>query len=99
MLNVSSAQGEFMLTIYGAFAQMERAMIRERQAEGISIARRQGKYKRDPKLDAEQIQSARERIALGVPKAQVARDLGVSRATFYNALDGKGIYGDVGDKD
>jgi DNA-binding XRE family transcriptional regulator len=34
----------------------------------------------------------RERIALGVPKAQVARDLGVSRTTLYNALEGKGIY-------
>lgn len=93
MLNVSSAQGEFMLAVYGAFAQMERAMILDRQAEGIAIAKRQGKYKRKPLLSAQQIKDARDRIDLGVPKAAVARELGVSRVTLYNALDGKGIYG------
>jgi DNA invertase Pin-like site-specific DNA recombinase len=81
-----------MLTVMGAFAELERAMIRERQAEGIAIAKAKGTYRRTAKLAPEQLEDARERIALGVPKAQVARDLGVSRTTLYNALEGKGIY-------
>ena len=93
MLNVDSAQGECMLTVYGAFAQMERAMIRERQAEGIAIAKKEGKYEKPASLTPEQVAEARKRVAAKVPKAVIARDLGVSRRTLYNALDGVGIYG------
>lgn len=93
MLNVGSAQGEFMLTIYGGFAQMERAIIRERQAEGIAIAKAAGKYEKPASLTPEQVAEARRRVAAKVPKSVIARDLGVSRRTLYNALDGKGVYG------
>ena len=92
MLNIDSATGEFMLTIYGAFATMERQMIHERQAEGIRIAKEKGKYKRSPKINQDTIEEAKLKIDAGVPKAKVARDLGVSRATLYNALKGNGIY-------
>ena len=92
-LNVDSATGEFMLTIYAGFATLERAMIRERQAEGIAIAKAKGKYEREPKLNAEQVRDARKRVEAGVPKAKVARELGVSRTTLYHALAGQGIYG------
>lgn len=94
-LNTDTPQGEFMMTILAAVAQLERAVIRERQAEGIAIAKTKGVYEREPKLTAEQIEEARERIALKVPKAVVARDLGVSRATLYNALSGDGAYARV----
>ena len=91
-LNVDSATGEFMLTIYAGFATLERAMIRERQAEGIAIAKAKGKYEREPKLTAEQVRDARKRVEAGVPKAKVARDFGVSRTTLYSALAGDGVY-------
>lgn len=91
-MNVDSAQGKFMLTIMGAFAELERSMIRERQAEGIAIAKAKGKYARQTALTQEAVSTARERIKSGVPKAKVARDLGVSRQTLYKALDGKGAY-------
>lgn len=91
-LNISSAHGKLMLTIMAAYAEFERAMIRERQAEGIAIAKAAGKYQRKPQLTEEQVTEARQKIDMGVPKAQVARELGVSRTTLYNALDGKGIY-------
>lgn len=91
-LNTNTPQGEFVLTILAAVAQLERATIRERQAEGIAIARRNGVYDRGPKLSAEQIDQARRRISDGVPKAKVARDLGVSRQTLYTALAGQGRY-------
>ncbi|MCZ2404476.1 recombinase family protein [Paenarthrobacter sp. Z7-10] len=94
-LNTDTPQGEFMLTVLAAIAQLERKTIRERQAEGIAIAKRNGVYDRVPKLSPEQIQLARERIAQGVPKAKVARDLGVSRQTLYAALNGSGKYAKV----
>lgn len=79
--------GTLMLTILGGIAQFERSLIKERQAEGIAIAKAKGVYKgRKPALTAEQVEAARQRIADGVPKAKVARDLGVSRQTLYSAL-------------
>ena len=91
-LNTDTPQGEFMLTVLAAIAQLERKTIRERQAEGIAIAKKNGVYDRVLKLAPEQIQLARERTAQGVPKAKVARDLGVSRQTLYAALNGSGKY-------
>jgi len=91
-LNTATAQGRFMLTILGAVAELERATIRERQAEGIALAKKAGKYERGPKLSPEQIQEARERIAAGIPKAAIARNLQVSRQTLYDALDSRGKY-------
>lgn len=96
-LNTDTPQGEFMLTVLAAIAQLERKTIRERQAEGIAIAKKNGVYDRVPKLSAEQVQLARKRIAQGVPKAKVARDLEVSRQTLYAALNGSGKYVEVED--
>lgn len=94
-LNTDTPQCEFMLTILAAVAQLERATIRERQAEGIAIAKRNGVYDRAPKLSPEQIAKARQRVDSGVPKARVARDLGVSRQTLYAALSGTGKYAEL----
>lgn len=91
-LNVTDARGKLVITIMAAYAEFERAMIRERQAEGIAIAKAAGKYERKPRLTDEQIAEAREKVEMGVPKAQVARELNVSRTTLYNAFDGKGVY-------
>lgn len=95
-LNSDTPQGEFMLTVLAAIAQLERKTIRERQAEGIAIAKRDGKYEKAPKLTPEQVQIAHERIAQDVPKAKVARALGVSRQTLYAALSGSGKYAEQG---
>jgi len=76
-----------MLQILGSFAQFERAIIRERQAEGIRIAKAAGKYRGRPlTLTEQQVRQARDRVDAGVPKARVAADLGVSRSTLYRAL-------------
>ncbi|THE07811.1 recombinase family protein [Microbacterium oleivorans] len=94
-LNTDTPQGEFMLTVLAAISQLERKTIRERQAEGIAIAKRKGVYDRAPKLSPEQIEEARQRVAADVPKAKVARDLGVSRQTLYAALSGTGKYAEL----
>ena len=95
-LNTDSPQGTFMLTILGAVAELERATIRERQAEGIALAKARGVYKgRTKALTPEQVEEARERVAAGVPKAVVAREAGVSRQTLYDALAGRGVYAET----
>lgn len=91
-LSTNTPQGTFMLTVLGAVAELERAVIRERQAEGIALAKARGAYARGPKISPEQLEDARRRIADGVPKATVARDLGVGRQTLYDALAGRGVY-------
>lgn len=82
-----NAMARLLLSVMGAFAEFERSLIRERQAEGIAVAKANGVYKgRAKALTAEQVAEARESIAQGIPKAKVARDLGVSRQTLYSAL-------------
>lgn len=82
-----NAMARLLLSVMGAFAEFERSLIRERQAEGIAVAKARGVYKgRAKALSAEQVAEARESIAQGIPKAKVARDLGVSRQTLYSAL-------------
>lgn len=94
-LNTDTPQGAFMLTILGAVAELERSVIRERQMEGIALAKAEGRYTKKPKLTVEQIEDARQRVDNGVPKAAVARELGISRQTLYTALSGAGRYAEV----
>lgn len=83
----TDAFAEFQLNIMASFAQLERAIAKERQADGIRAAKERGVYQgRARKLTAEQLREARELIETGVPKAQVARRLDVDRSTLYRAL-------------
>lgn len=76
-----------LLAVMGAVAAFERDIIRERQAEGISLAKKRGTYKgRARRLTPAQVDEARHQIDRGVPKAVVARDLGCSRQTLYTAI-------------
>ena len=78
---------KLQLQIIGAVAQFERAMIKERQREGIAIAKAAGKYKgRKPSFTAEQAEQARQMVAAGQSKTDVARHFGVSRTTLYKVL-------------
>ena len=68
-----------------AIGEFERELIRERQREGIAIAKTNGKYKgRKPKLDAKQIQELNQRIANGESKTKIANDFNITRATLYS---------------
>jgi DNA invertase Pin-like site-specific DNA recombinase len=73
-----------MLSVMGAFAEFERALIRERQREGIALAKQRGAY-RGRKQALTEIQAAdlRQRVAAGEPKAALARAFGISRETLY----------------
>ena len=76
-----------LLSVLGAFAEFERALIRERQLEGIALAKARGAYKgRKPSLTAGEAQTLRARAAAGEPKAGLAREFGISRQTLYSYL-------------
>lgn len=82
-----SPMATLMLSVMGAFAEFERALIRERQREGIAIAKLRGVYRgRKRSLSAEQVADLRQRVADGERKASLARELGVSRETVYQYL-------------
>jgi DNA invertase Pin-like site-specific DNA recombinase len=80
-----NAMSKLLLSVMGAFAEFERALIRERQREGIALAKKAGVYKgRKPSLTSEKIHELRERIAAGEKKAALAREFGISRETLYS---------------
>ncbi len=81
------AISKLMLTILGGVAEFERAMIRERQLEGIANAKQAGKYTgRKSTMKDAQVLAIRERAAAGEKKAVLARGFGVTRQTIYNVL-------------
>jgi DNA invertase Pin-like site-specific DNA recombinase len=62
-------------------------LIRERQREGIALAKKAGVYRgRKPSLTAEQAEDLRKRVASGGKKAVLAREFGISRETLYAYL-------------
>ena len=82
-----SPMANLMLSVMGAFAEFERALIRERQREGIALAKQRGAYRgRKKSLNEAQIIELRRRITEGEQKAAVARDYRISRETLYQYL-------------
>jgi DNA invertase Pin-like site-specific DNA recombinase len=80
-----------MLSIMGAVAQFERAMIRERQREGIAKAKARGVYTgRKPALTPARAAELRARAAAGEPKTVLAKEFGISRDTVYTYLQEPG---------
>jgi DNA invertase Pin-like site-specific DNA recombinase len=76
-----------MFTMLSAFAQFERALIKERQREGIALAKAKGIYKgRKPALNAERIAQLREQAATGANRTKLAKEFGISRETLYQYL-------------
>jgi DNA invertase Pin-like site-specific DNA recombinase len=76
-----------MLSVLGAFAEFERALIRERQREGIALAIQRGAYRgRKKTLTPERAAELVRRAATGVPKSVLAADYGISRETVYQYL-------------
>jgi DNA invertase Pin-like site-specific DNA recombinase len=84
-----SPMASLLLSVMGAFAEFERALIHERQREGITLAKQRGAYKgRKKSLSQAVVAELRQRLTTGMSKAQVARELGISRQTLYQYLRG-----------
>ncbi len=82
-----SPMATLLLSVMGAFAEFERALILERQREGIAAAKQRGAYTgRKPALTAEQANQLRQRAAAGERKSMLAKEFGISRETVYSYL-------------
>ena len=81
-----------LLSVMGAFAQFERDLIRERQREGIALAKlREGAYVgRKHSLSPVQAKELCRRVALGESKTKLAEELSISRQTLYRYVAGAG---------
>ena len=83
----ASPMANLMLSVMGAFAEFERALIGERQREGIALARKRGAYRgRKKALSPDRIAELRQRVTSGEQKAKLAREFGISRETLYQYL-------------
>jgi DNA invertase Pin-like site-specific DNA recombinase len=82
----ATAQRQNNLSVVGAFVESERSLIKERQREGIALAKAKGGVYRGrvPSLTADKVKDLLSRIAAGESKAQLARDFGISRASVCN---------------
>lgn len=86
-IDTATPAGQFMLTVFAAVAQLERDYLLQRQREGIVIAKEQGKYRgRVPRCYPQLSVIAARWRAGEVTAAQAARQLGMSRATFYRRV-------------
>ncbi|MBG6184660.1 DNA invertase Pin-like site-specific DNA recombinase [Arthrobacter sp. CAN_A214] len=82
-----SPMANLMLSVMGAFAEFERALISERQREGITLAKQRGAYRgRSKSLSPTQAAELRERASGGEQKTRLAREFGISRETLYQYL-------------
>jgi DNA invertase Pin-like site-specific DNA recombinase len=76
-----------MLSLMGAFAEFEFALIKERQREGIEIAKTKGVYTgRKPALDDNEARELVRRAAAGEKKAKLAKEYNISRPTLYRYI-------------
>ena len=82
-----SPMAQLMLSVMGAFAEFERALLRERQREGIALAKQRGAYRgRKPALTGDQVRDLQRRAQAGEAKTRLAEDFGISRETVYQYL-------------
>ena len=85
-VDTSSPTGKLILNVMSSVAQFEREMMLERQREGIAKAKAEGKYRgRQPTARAK-TESVKALVDQNIPKAQIAKDLGISRASLYRIL-------------
>ncbi|MBW4590137.1 recombinase family protein [Aetokthonos hydrillicola Thurmond2011] len=87
-----SPMANFLLSVMGAFAEFERALIKERQREGILLAKGRGAYKgRKKALTSAQVADLQTRAVKGENKTKLARELGISRETLYRYLQNENL--------
>ena len=86
-IDTETPTGRAMWQVIGVLAELERSLISERTRAGAIAAKQRGvKFGRKRKLDAEQLEHAREMLNQGKDRQHVARVLKVNRTTLYRAL-------------
>jgi DNA invertase Pin-like site-specific DNA recombinase len=86
-MDTSTATGKLLLTLIGAIAQFERENMLERQREGIAKAKNEGKYKGRAPTARAKTTEARALKAQGLGASEIAKRLGIGRASVYRVLD------------
>ena len=82
-----NALSKLIFNLMGSFAEFERAIIKERQMEGIRIAQKKGtRFGRTKALTDDQVAKIKVRIASGEQKKAIAEEYGISRQTLYSAI-------------
>lgn len=93
-IDTSTPQGKFMLTVFGAMAELERESILERQREGIAIAKEQGKYKGRKKIavDDNKFKSVISKWRNGdITATKAMEELDMKPNTFYRRVKEAGL--------
>ncbi|OUQ28835.1 resolvase [Lachnoclostridium sp. An131] len=87
-IDTKTSAGKFMLTVFGAIAELERGYILERQREGIEVAKEQGKYKGRPAKKLDNFDEVYwEWYDKKITATEACRRLGISRSTFYRKVN------------
>lgn len=89
-LDTGTATGQLMLNVLGSVAEFERAMMLERQREGIDKARQAGKYKGRKPTARAKADEVLARLEEGEKPAVVARELGIGRSSVYRIINERG---------
>lgn len=83
-IDTNTPAGKFMLAVFGALAELERDNILERQAEGIAIAKTEGRMNGRPKKAVDTFESVYLEVKAGKLSATAAaKQIGISRSTWY----------------
>ena len=93
-IDTSTPQGKFMLTVFGAMAELERESILERQREGIAIAKEQGLYqgRQKMKIDRERFEAVvKEWRANQITAVEAMKQLDIKPNTFYRRVKEWGL--------
>lgn len=86
-LDTSTPSGRFVLTIFGAVAQLEREYLLQRQKEGIAIAKQEGKYKGRPPQERPELDTVVAAWQNGeITAVEAMRRLKISKTTFYRII-------------
>ncbi|AHD24054.1 recombinase (plasmid) [Rhodococcus pyridinivorans SB3094] len=86
-IDTSTPGGRLIFTIFGALAEFERNLIRERNSAGLAAARARGRVGgRPPKMTAKKIKQAKLMRDNGMSHTEIAEILGVGRTTLYRHL-------------
>jgi DNA invertase Pin-like site-specific DNA recombinase len=92
-MDTTTASGELLFHVFGALAQYERALTRERVMAGLEAARRRGRIGgRPPAITDEKLDAIIKALNNGMSKAAVCRNFGVKRTTLIETLARSGRY-------
>ena len=90
LIDSQTPSGKFMLTIFGAMAELEREYILQRQKEGIEAAKAQGKYKGRKPIVRNDFDKVCDKWRSGeITAVKAAKMLGMSKSTFYRKVEVK----------